>query len=152
MDQLRSEFLYTVTVRLAPAREIGETPRGHQPFFAITGGSFEGPRLRGEVLPGAGGRLRFRPDGVFEMDIGAILRTDDDALIHVRTTGLRRASPEVLARLARREPVDPAEYYYRIAPEFDTAATRYMWLNSILAVGIGERLPEGVRYKVFEIL
>jgi hypothetical protein len=42
LDQLRSEFLYTVTVQIAPPRDIGETPRGNRRFFAITGGSFEG--------------------------------------------------------------------------------------------------------------
>lgn len=152
MDQLRSELLYTVTVQIAPPREIGETPRGNRLFFPITGGRFEGPRLRGEVLPDGGDWLLFRPDGVLELDVRGTLRTDDGALIYIRSTGLRRALPEAQARLSRGEPVGPADYYYRIAPVFDTAAPRYLWLNSILAVGIGERLPDGVRFSVFEIL
>jgi hypothetical protein len=152
MVQLRGEFLCTLSARVAPPREIGETPRGHRRFFAVAGGTFEGPRLRGEVLPEGGDWLLVRPDGVIELDVRATLRTDDGALIYVRNTGLRRASPEVQARLARGEAVDPADYYFRVAPVFDTAAPRYACLNSILAVGIGERLPDGVRYAIFEVL
>jgi hypothetical protein len=152
MQQLRTEFLCTLTARIASPREIGETPRGNRRFFAVIGGTVEGPRLRGEVLPDGGDWLLIRPDGVLELDVRGTMRTDDGALIYIRNTGLRRATPEVGARLARGEPVDPAEYYYRVAPVFDTAAPRYAWLNSILAVGVGERLPDGVRYSIFEIL
>ncbi len=56
------------------------------------------------------------------------------------------------ARLARGEAVDPGEYYFRILPSFETSAPGYVWLNSILAVGIGERHPDGVSYAIFEIL
>ena len=57
-----------------------------------------------------------------------------------------------MARLAAGQPVDPAEMYFRIQPRFETADPRYLWLNRILAVGIGERLPGGPRYHVHEIL
>jgi hypothetical protein len=66
---------------------------------------------------------------------------------------VRRASPEVQARLARGEPVDPGEYYFQTAPVFETGDARYGWLNDIGAVGVGERAAPGtIRYAVFEIL
>jgi hypothetical protein len=152
MVELRSDLLCRLTGQVAPPREIGETPRGNRRFFGVTGGSFEGPRLRGEVLPEGGDWLLVRPDGVVELDVRATLRTDDGALIYFRHRGIRRAAPEVQARLARGEVVDPSEYYFRIIPSFETSAPRYAWLNSIFAVGIGERLPDGVSYTIFEIL
>ena len=67
--------------------------------------------------------------------------------------GMRHGPPEVMARLAQGEIVDPSEYYFRVAPMFETGAERYAWLNNILAVGVGERLPPNmVRYSIFEIL
>ena len=66
--------------------------------------------------------------------------------------GVRHGPPEVLARMARGESVEPSEYYFRTAPFFETAAPKYAWLNVIVSVGIGERRPDGVLYRVFEIL
>ena len=150
---LRSEFLCTLTGRVAPPREVGPAPRGTRRFFAAIGGSFEGPRLRGEVLPDGGDWLLIRPDGVLEQDVRITLKTDDGALIYVRYAGMRHARPEIMAKLARGETVDPSEYYFRVAPVFETGAEKYSWLNNILAVGVGERLPPNiVQYSIFEIL
>ena len=83
----------------------------------------------------------------------AQMKTDDGAFIYVRYAGVRHGRPEVMARLAQGETVDPREYYFRVAPMFETGAERYSWLNKILAVGVGERLaPNIVRYAIFEIL
>ncbi|MGA7867460.1 MAG: DUF3237 domain-containing protein [Stellaceae bacterium] len=73
--------------------------------------------------------------------------------VHLRYAGMRHGPPEVMARLAHGETVDPSEYYFRVAPVFEIGAERYTWLNKILAVGVGERLPPNVvRYSIFEIL
>jgi hypothetical protein len=66
--------------------------------------------------------------------------------------GVRHATPEVSARIAAGETVPPSEYYLRTAPFFETGAPAYAWLNTIVAIGVGERLPNGARYEVFEIL
>ena len=57
-----------------------------------------------------------------------------------------------MARLSKGEAVDPAEYYFRISPLFETAAPQYAWLNNLLAVGTGHRLPDGPVYSLFEVL
>lgn len=149
---LKSAFLCSLTGFIAPPRDVGATPRGIRRFFAATGGSFAGPRLRGDVLADGGDWLLIRPDGVFEQDVRITLQTDDGALIYTHYSGLRDAPPEVVSRLAAGQAVDRDEYYFRIAPVFETAAPRYRWLNNILAVGVGERLPNGVRYDIFQIL
>ena len=91
-------------------RDVGATPRGTRRFYPAISGSFEGPRLRGEVLPDGGDWLLLRPDGVLEQDVRLILKTDDGAFICVRYAGMRHGRPEVMARLAQGETVDPSEY------------------------------------------
>lgn len=150
---LRSEFLFNMSGCVGEPRDVGTTPRGTRRFYPVVSGSFEGPRLRGEVLPDGGDWLLLRSDGVLEQDVRLTLKTDDGVFIYVRYAGMRHGPPEVMARLARGEVVDPSEYYFRVAPMFETGAEPYAWLNNILAVGVGERLPPNVvRYSIFEIL
>jgi hypothetical protein len=65
---------------------------------------------------------------------------------------LRFGPPEIMQKLTRGEPVDPASYYFRLTALFETAASQYDWINRILAVGSGHRLAEGPLYNLFEIL
>ncbi len=153
MLELRSEFLCTLTGRVAPARDFGTVGYGQRRFLGAVRGSFEGLRLRGELLPDGGDWLLTRPDGVQEIDVRLTLCTDDGALIYVRYGGVRHAEPEVMARMARGEQVDASEVYFRITPRFETGHSNYQWLNNIVAVGVGERLspdaePDtiGIRY------
>jgi hypothetical protein len=105
------------------------------------------------VLPDGGDWLLIRPDGVFEQDVRITLKTDDGAFIYVRYSGLRHAAPEVIARIVAGEAVDRDEYYFRVAPMFETGAPHYAWLNNILSIGVGERLPPNVvKYDIFEVL
>jgi hypothetical protein len=121
--------------------------------FNVSGGQFIGDRLRGEVLPQASSDLLLvRADASYQQDVRLILRTDDGALILMTYRGVRHASPEVSARIARGEQVAPSDYYLRTAPFFETSSPKYAWLNKIVSVGIGERQPNGVTYEVFEIL
>ena len=98
---LGSEFLCTLNGFVGSPRDIGTTPRGTRRYYPAIGGSFEGPRLRGEVLPDGGDRLLIRPDGVLEQEVRITLKTDDDAFIYVRSTfdmseygtGRRREAP-----------------------------------------------------------
>jgi hypothetical protein len=66
--------------------------------------------------------------------------------------GLRHGPPDVVARLEKGETVDPASYYFRINPLFETAAPNYDWINRVVAVGIGHRRADGPIYNVFEVL
>jgi uncharacterized protein DUF3237 len=152
VETLRSEFLFNLSGYVGEPRDVGATPRGTRRFYPAVSGAFEGPRLRGEVLPDGGDWLLLCPDGVLEQDVRLTLKTDDGAFIYVRYAGMRHGPPEVMARLARGEVVDSSEYYFRVAPMFETGAKRYTWLNNILAVGVGERVPpNAVHYSVFQI-
>jgi hypothetical protein len=145
--------LFNIQMTLHAAQELGGTPLGRRRIIGVAGGSFEGDRLRGRVLPHAGNDwLLQRADESFQLDARVTLQTDDGALIGMCYRGVRHAAPDVSARLARDERVEPHEYYLRTAPFFETSAERYSWINHICAVGVGERRPDGVIYHVFEVL
>jgi hypothetical protein len=66
--------------------------------------------------------------------------------------GLRHGPPDVMARIAKGETVDPSTFYFRITPVFETESERYDWLNRILAIGVGMRRADGPIYSIFELL
>jgi uncharacterized protein DUF3237 len=151
--ELKSRHLFTLTIELYPIEELGHTPAGNRRVFPVSGGNFNGERIRGIVLPVAGSDLLLsRPDGTSQQDVRMILRTDDGALILMTYRGVRHASPEVNDRIARGEPVAASEYYLRTAPFFETSSPKYSWLNKIVTIGVGERQPQSVVYQIFEIL
>ena len=135
--------LMTLEVTVAAPQKVGAVPHGTRATAPITSGHFEGPRLRGTVLPGGGDWTLLRSDGVLELDLRVTLQTDDGALIHMASFGLRHGPPEVIAALARGETVDPSRYYFRTAPRFETSAPKYDFLNRLLAVASGDRRPVG---------
>src|SRR5438105_12290044 len=142
----------TVRIAAAPPQRLGAVPHGIRSIIPVTGGDFEGPRLRGEVLSGGGDWLLLRDDGVLELDLRITLETDDHALIHMTFQGLRHGPPEVFAALGRGEVVDPASYYFRTLPRFETSMERYAFLNRIIAVGVGETRPGSAKHRIEEIL
>lgn len=153
MKELKSRHLFTITMKLAPTLELGDTPAGKRRVFTVSSGRFIGDRLRGDVLPQAGSDLLLvRQDGSAQPDVRLILRTDDGALILMTYRGVRHASEEVNTRIARGEQVAASDYYLRTTPFFETSSSNYAWLNRIVSVAVGERQPDGVSYEVFEIL
>lgn|SRR5208283_4121267 len=147
-----SRLLMTLQVAVVGAQRIGPVPCGTRVVSPIGSGHFEGPRLRGNVLPGGGDWTLLRADGVLELDLRLTLETDDGALIYMTSFGLRHGPPEVIAALARGESVHPSAYYFRTTPRFDTGHSKYTFLNRLLAVSIGDRRAEGPIYTIYEIL
>ena len=145
------EFLYEIVMD-AEVHDLGQTPGGHRRVVHVTGGTFEGPRLRGTVLPGGGDWLVGRADGSRRLDVRITLRTDDGALIYAHYPGVFHAPADVLERIQSGANVDDAEYYFRVAPMFDTGSPKYDWLNRIVATGIGRRTRTQVAYSVYTIL
>jgi Protein of unknown function (DUF3237) len=151
MPEIKTAHLFTVTLTAGAVQPLGKTPLGERRVVLVTGGRFEGPRLKGTVLDGGSDWILARPDAL-SLDVRLTLKTDDGALIGMTYRGFRHGPPEVIERLNRGESVDPASYYFRIAPLFETGAEKYAWLNRIVAVGTGHRPPEGPIYHIFEVL
>jgi hypothetical protein len=143
--------LLKAQITLAPPLEVGDTPAGRRRIIEITGGTFQGERLRGKVLPGGADWQVIRADGVAYLDTRYTLQTHDGALVYVRNVGYRHGPADVLQRLARGEPVDPALYYMRTTPWYETGDARYAWLNRIICVAAGARRASAVELEVFEV-
>src|SRR5882762_5808279 len=147
-----SRLLMTLQVAVPGVQKIRAVPHGTRVTAPIASGHFEGPRLRGKVLPGGGDWTLLREDGVLELDLRLTLETDDGALIHMMSFGLRHGPPEVMAALGRGEAVDPSTYYFRTTPRFETGHSKYTFLNHLLAVSSGDRRPDGPIYTIHEVL
>jgi hypothetical protein len=153
MDTLKTQFLCELSADLEAPLQIGATPHGTRRIIYVKGGSVTGPKLKGEVLPGGGDWLLARPDGALELDVRGTLRTDDGHLIYVYYRGILHAPPAIFQRMQQGErDIDPAEYYFRTTPVFETGSEQYGWLNRIVSVGVGRRTPSGVAYMVYAIL
>lgn len=152
MAEIRTRHLFTLRLRVGGSQAIGVTPVGDRRIGLVEGGTFEGERLRGTVLPGGADWIIGRPDGAMVLDVRLVLHTEDGAMIGLTYRGLRHGPKDVMDRMARGEPVDPGSYYFRTVGSFETAAPRYEWLNRIWAIGTGERPPEGPVYDLHEVL
>jgi hypothetical protein len=133
---MNSRPLMTLRLATAAVEEIGPTPHGTLSIFPLVGGSFEGERLRGKVLPGGADWVTTRSDGTLELDLRATLETDDGALIHLTFTGVR----------------DDKNHYFRTVPRFETGAEKYAFVNRLLAIGTGEIRADGPVHVIEEIL
>ena len=131
-------------VKVASPLDLGATPAGRRRIIAILGGTVEGDRLAGEIVPGGADWQIVLEDGTALLEARYTVRTRDGALVYVKNAGIRRGPREVLARIAAGEVVGPREYYFRSSPVFETGDPRYAWLNGIVAVGSAVRLKEEV--------
>jgi hypothetical protein len=150
-NEPRLDFLYTITAELAAPIAIGECPHGNRQIVPVTGGSFEGPHLKGTVLAGGGDWLLVRPDGVGELDVRATLQTDDGALVYVTYRGYLSRIMELIPRWAAGEEIPREEYYFAVTPYFETGAPQYAWLQQTIAIGIGQLVRGAVAYDVYAV-
>lgn len=151
MKELRWRPLLTFFLDIKPPYNVGKTPVADRRIAELPGGYFEGERLRGKILPSGSDWQTVREDA-WMINVRTLLETDDGALIAMTYQGLRHGPKEVLARIARGETVSPLEYYMRVSTVFETASEKYDWLNRVVSVAHGHRLPNGAIYSVFEII
>jgi len=136
---MRTRPLMTLRLSTAPTLDVGAGPHGARVTYPITGGTFEGDRIRGKVLPGGADWTVKRADGVIELDLRITLETDDRALVYMTFEGIR-------------DDAAPGAPYFRTLPRFETADPKYIFLNRLLAVGVGEIRPDGPVHVIEEIL
>lgn len=145
------EHLFDMHVNLQPAQPI-PTPVGTRMTFITTGGVIEGPKLRGELLPGGGDWLIVGSDGTGRVDVRATLRTHDGALIHYESRGVIKIPVDGVQRLAAGEVLPYAETYVRTTPKFETSDERYAWLSEVVAVGYNILSPNRIDYRIYQVL
>jgi hypothetical protein len=145
------EFLMSISAEVGELVNMGPAPLGERRVVYITGGTFAGPRLRGKVVGGADWQI-LRRDGAIELDARYALEDERGGLVQVVSQGLRHGPPEVLARLARGEEIDPASYFFRTFMRFETGAAELAFLNTTLAVATAERKARRVELTCFRVL
>jgi hypothetical protein len=143
--------LFSMQLQVPAIQKAGMPGRGLV-VGVVSGGRFVGERLAGKVLEGGSDWQRVLSESALRLDCRIVLETNDGAQIAMTYHGIRAGSPEVMARLAAGSPVRADEYYQRIHPSFETGAAQYAWLNTVVAVGGGHRLPGGPIYNIFEVL
>ena len=142
------EYLMTYRAELKPPVDIGPTPSGVRQIFDVTGGSFEGPRLKGSIVPSGGDWLLVGNDGVGRLDVRATFDTHDGARIYVRYYGVLVPHE----KMGRGDEMQYGETYFMTQPRFETGDARYAWLNSTVAVAEGRALRNAVEYRVFQVV
>jgi hypothetical protein len=141
--------VFTAHVDVGAPLELGPIAQGRRRIVPILGGSVDGPRLTAEILPGGADWQVIRADATAEVVARYTLRATDGTLISVVNKGLRRGPPDVLARLAAGEAVDPSLYYFRTSPVFEVAPGPHGWLADNIFVATGARHEIQVVITVF---
>jgi hypothetical protein len=136
-DTLQSEFLLDLTLETQTPHETGAGGSGRL-VVPVSGGAFEGPRMKGTVIGPAGDWIGERPDGSRVVDARIVLQTDDAKAIYMSWRGIAYTPPG-------------EHLVARIVPMFETVAPRYSWLNNVVAVGV-YRGPGKIAYRVYQIL
>jgi hypothetical protein len=145
------EHLFDMHVNLQPAQPI-PTPVGARMTFITTGGTIDGPKLRGEILPGGGDWLMAGSDGVGRVDVRATIRTHDGVLIHYEARGVIKIPADGLDRLAAGEALPFEQTYVRTTPKFESADERYAWLSEVVAVAYNILSPNHIDYRIYQVL
>lgn len=137
-QKLEYELLYKIELNVDTEIDLGNTPPGPRLIAHISGGKFDGPKLKGKVLASGGDWLLRLDSTTVKLDVRILLETEDGELIYNTYTGFIHQNPDKTD-------------YWRIAPIFETSSKKYAWLNYTIAVGIGRDIKGGVAYDVYAI-
>ncbi len=145
------EFIFEATVTIDPIMDLGVTTYGKRRIVPITGGKFEGPNLKGVVVPGGADWQTVRTDGTVDLEARYTLKTDDGTLIYIQNKGMRVASAEVTARIMKGEKVSPNEYYFRTIATFEVAEGKYDWLTKSIILSTAGRMKDHVLLRFYKV-
>ncbi len=149
----RLEFAFEARVHLGPSEHVGNGAGDVLDFTPITGGSVDGPRLRGTVVPGGGDWSVRRGATMFELDARYLIRAEDGALVDIVNHGYyRTATAEAMERAEAGEDLDPSQVYFRTSPVFRTDAPQHRWLAETVFVGLARDEAGQVCIRFYEVL
>lgn len=119
------EFALQLKVTIGKAYGIDNTQHGRRTVIPITGGTFEGPKLKGTIING-GADYQLNTENRTELEAIYCIKTDDGVNIHVRNKGIIYNGKD-----AEGNPT----FYFRAAPTFEAPSdSKYAWLNNALFV------------------
>ena len=125
-DTPQLEFALQLKVTLGQAFSIENTQHGRRTVIPITGGTFEGPGIKGTILNGGADYQLANAQGRTELEAIYCIKTDDGVYIHVRNRGIIAGGQDADGK---------PTFYFRAAPQFEAPAdSKYGWLNNALFV------------------
>jgi hypothetical protein len=145
------KFFADLSVQVDKPQEVGKTHHGVRRVIPILGGTVEAQGWRGRVLSGGADFQLLLGPSMAELDARYVIETDAGDMIFVTNRAVRAASPEVMAKIIRGEPVDPSTVYFRCSPSFETASPALAWIAERLFIGTGARHPDKVVMRFFEV-
>ena len=153
MPTLNWRHLTTLQLLLdfAQILTIGTSGIGSRRIVPISWGTFKGERLSGTVLPGGADWVINRADSVMVVDVRLTLQPSDGGLIYLTYQGALRAPADVMARFNKGEVLSDEEFNLRTVARFETGSSPYLWLNDMIAVGVGKQTKSGPIYDIFQI-
>jgi hypothetical protein len=140
-----------LSVQVATPQEVGPAVHGVRRVIPIVGGTVQGEGWRGRVLSGGADFQLIVHPGYVELDARYVIEADGGDLVFVQNQAVRSGPPALMQRIARGEPVDPAQIYFRCQPRFETASKALAWVNERLFVGAGARWPDRVAMRFFAL-
>jgi Protein of unknown function (DUF3237) len=141
-----------LSVQVAAPIEVGDVGHGVRRLIPILGGTCTARDWTAKVLPGGADFQLIVGERLARLEARYVLETDAGDRIYVHNDAVRTAAPEVMARLVRGESVDPALVYFRCAPRFEASAPSLAWMMERMFLGTGERRPNDVVMRFFEVL
>jgi hypothetical protein len=145
----------SVTKPIEAGSVVGLNSRGRRRIIPITGGtvtSHVAEVPNGKVVNAGADFQILVTETCADLDARYMLELDDGTHLFVMNRALRRGSKEDIAALVRGERVDPARIYFRCVPQFEVSNPKHQWLTESIFVGAGERAPDGVKIRIFELL
>jgi len=135
---LNYELLCELTSTLDKPIQIGKTPFGERIIYPVSGGTFEGPEIKGKILANGGDWVLWLSSTTSKLDVRVVLETEDGDLIYTYYEGFIHMNSD-------------GTYYFRTNPVFQTSSTKYSWLNHTIAIGVGKMIKGGVTYRIYAI-
>ena len=152
-EQARTQFAFEAYVTVDKPLVVGTSARGLRRVVPITGGTVKGPRLNGRVVAGGGDWQVVRPDDVLDVEAKYTLEANDGTLIMVTNKGVRHGPKEIIEKMARGEPVDASQYYFRTTAQFEAPNdSKHAWLNRSVFIGVAERKAAAAIIRFYEVL
>ena len=136
--------------RIGSSTMIGRGPFGTRVIAEVTGGSFTGERLSGQILTPGADWVLLDSTGTGHIDVRLTLATNDGAHIYMHYTGILEYTDKVREAFANGTSTEFGDNYFVTQPRFETGDERYSWLNHVVAVAEGRLLEGGMLYKVYE--
>ena len=148
---MRLEPLISFRNEITRVLEIGTTPFGQRRIYQVGPGTFEGEKLRGEILAGGADWMTVEPGGLARLDVRKTLQTHDGALIELAYQGFYSFDEKLTRKLDAGGEAEFGETLFQVQAQFQTGAEDYAWLNGTLAIGEGRETQSGVEYRMFLI-